>query len=41
LDLKQIEGSWTGVIKQYMKLFKGVPRKNISQSCDNQPDDPV
>jgi hypothetical protein len=39
VNLREIEGSWAGAMKQYLKLFKGVPRKNIRRIDDNQPGD--
>ncbi len=35
VNLKEIEGSWPGVVKRYMKIFQGRPRKNIRQENES------
>jgi hypothetical protein len=39
VNLKEIEGSWPAAFKTYLKMFQGVPRKNIRQTDDHPPDD--
>ena len=34
-NFKEIEGSWTGAIRTYMRMFKGVPRKQRSRLPDD------
>ncbi len=38
VNLRELEGSWTGAMKKYMKMFEGVPRKNVRQTDDHPPD---
>jgi hypothetical protein len=38
VNLREIEGSWSGAMKKYLELFKGVPRKNIRQDDEHPPD---
>jgi hypothetical protein len=38
VNLRDIEGSWTSAMKRFMKMFEGVPRKNIRQTDDHPPD---
>jgi hypothetical protein len=33
-NLRILEGSWTGTLKTFIRLFKGVPRRHIPQPFD-------
>jgi hypothetical protein len=33
-NLRVLKGSWTGTLKTFIRLFKGVPRKHIPQPFD-------